>query len=143
MTDSSCLVGFFIKTGQTVFQTISKQGTLVKYEAEATGHKPIKLPVAVLIDNRTDGGALLVAAVLQSQRHAAVIGEQKAAVNGAVSSLVFPPGANRGVVLPTGEILLDDKKPLSAGIHVDVPVPAQDDAALLNAARAYLASQKK
>jgi hypothetical protein len=143
LTDSSCLVGFFIKTGQTVFQTISKQGTLVKYEAEATGHKPIKLPVAVLIDNRTDGGALLVAAVLQSQRHAAVIGEQKADVNGAVSSLVFPPGANRGVVLPTGEILLDDKKPLSAGIRVDVPVPAQDDTALLNAARAYLASQKK
>ncbi len=116
---------------------------LAKYDSEATGHKPTSLPVAVLIDNRTDGGALLVADVLQGQRRAAVIGEEKAAVNGAVSSLVFPPGANRGVVLPTGEVLLEDKKPLSAGLHVDIPVPAQDDTALLNAARTYLASQKK
>jgi C-terminal processing protease CtpA/Prc len=136
-------VGFFIKSGQTLFQTITKQGTLTKYESEATGHKPTNLPVAVLIDNRTDSGALLVAAVLQGYRHAAVIGEEKPAVNGAVSSLVFPPGANRGVVLPTGEILLEDKRPLSAGIHVDFAIPAQDDTALLNAARAYLASQKK
>jgi hypothetical protein len=143
LTDSSCLVGFFIKSGQTLFQTITKQGTLAKYESEATGHKPTNLPVAVLIDNRTDSGALLVAAVLQGNRHAAVIGEEKPAVNGAVSSLVFPPGANRGVVLPTGEILLEDKRPLSAGIHVDVAMPAQDDTALLNAARTYLASQKK
>jgi hypothetical protein len=143
LTDSSCLVGFFIKSGQTLFQTITKQGTLTKYESEATGHKPTNLPVAVLIDNRTDSGALLVAAVLQGNRHAAVIGEEKPAVNGAVSSLVFPPGANRGVVLPTGEILLEDKRPLSAGIHVDVAMPAQDDTALLNAARTYLASQKK
>jgi hypothetical protein len=143
LTDSSCLVGFFIKSGQTLFQTITRQGTLAKYESEATGHKPTNLPVAVLIDNRTDSGALLVAAILQSYRHAAVMGEEKAAVNGGVSSLVFPPGANRGVVLPTGEILLEDKRPLAAGIHLDIAVPAQDDSALLNAARAYLATQKK
>jgi hypothetical protein len=143
LTDSSCLVGFFIKNGQTVFQTITKQGMLAKYESEATGHKPTNLPVAVLIDNRTDSGALLVAAILQANRHAAVIGEAKSAVNGGVSSLVFPPGANRGVVLPTGEILLEDKRPLSSGIHVDIAVSAQDDAALLNAARTYLATQQK
>jgi hypothetical protein len=143
LTDSSCLVGFFIKSGQTIFQTITKQGVLAKYDSESTGHKPTNLPVAVLIDNRTDGGALLVAAVLQSQRRAAVIGEEKASVNGGVASLVFPPGANRGVVLPTGEIMLEDKKPLSAGIHVDIPMSAQDDMTLLNAASAYLATQKK
>jgi len=142
LTDTSCLVGFFIKGGQTIFQVTSKQGALVKYESEANGHKPISLPVAVLIDSHTDGNALLVAAVLQSQRHATVLGEQKPNINGAVSSLVFPPGANRGVVLPTGEILLNDKRPLAAGFHVDVAMPAQDDAALLNAAGPYLAKQK-
>jgi hypothetical protein len=142
LTDSSCLVGFFIKSGQMVFQVVSKQGTLVKYESEANGHKPFSVPVAVLIDNRTDSGALLVAAVLQSQKHAAVIGEQKANINGAVLSLVFPPGANRGVVLPTGEILLNDKRPLAAGFHVDLAMAAQDDTALLNATGAYLAKQK-
>jgi hypothetical protein len=142
LTDSSCLVGFFIKSGQTVFQVINKQGTFVKYESEANGHKPMSLPVAVLIDNRTDGGALLVAAVLQSQRHAAVLGEQKPNINDSVSSLVFPPGANRGVVLPTGEILLNDKRPLAAAFRVDLAMPAQDDTALLNAAGAYLAKQK-
>jgi hypothetical protein len=142
LTDSSCLVGFFIKSGQTVFQVTSKQGTLVKYETEANGHKPFSVPVAVLIDNRTDSGAVLVAAVLQSQRHAAVIGEQKANINGAVLSLVFPPGANRGVVLPTGEILLNDKRPLATTFHVDVAMLAQDDTALLNAANAFLAKAK-
>ena len=40
LTDSSCLIGFFIKSGQTVFQVMNKQGTLVKYESEANGHKP-------------------------------------------------------------------------------------------------------
>jgi hypothetical protein len=143
LTDSSCLAGFFLKSGQTIFQTINKQGTLVKYESEATGYKPIGLPVAVLIDDRTDGGALLVAAVLQSHRHATVIGEQRASINGAVSSLVFPPGANRGAVLPTGEILLADKRPLAAEFHADVSMPAQDETALLNAARAYLAKQQR
>jgi Peptidase family S41 len=142
LTDSSCLIGFFIKAGQTVFQVMSKQGTLVKYETEANGHKPLSLPVVVLIDNRTDSGALLVAAVLQSQRHATVLGEQKPNINGSVSSLVFPPGANRGVVLPTGEIVLNDKRPLVAAFHADLAMAAQDDVAMLNAAGAYLAKQK-
>jgi hypothetical protein len=142
LTDSACLVGFFIKSGQTVFQVVSKQGTLVKYESEANGHKPFSVPVAVLIDNRTDSGALLVAAVLQGQKHAVVIGEQKANINAAVLSLVFPPGANRGVVLPTGEVLLNDKRPLATGFRVDVAMPAQDDVALLNAANAFLAKQR-
>ncbi len=142
LTDSSCLIGFFIKSGQSVFQVVSKQGALVKYETEANGHKPLNVPVVVLIDNRTDSGALLVAAVLQGQRHASVIGEQKPNINGAVSSLVFPPGANRGVVLPTGEILLNDKRPLAAAFHADLAMGSQDDTALLNAAGAYLAKQK-
>lgn len=138
LSDSSCLAGFFIKNGQTVFLTLSKQGALVKYESEAPGRKPINLPIVVLVDKRTDGAALLVAAVLQSQKHALVIGEQKGSINDGVSSLVFPPGVNRGVVLPTGEILLADKHPLASGFHVDVTMAAQDDTGLLNAARAYL-----
>jgi hypothetical protein len=139
LTDSACLSGFFIKNGAAIFQTVNKQGDVVKYQSDATGHKPSNLPVAVLVDNRTDSGALLVAAILQSQRHATVIGEQKPNINGAVSSLVFPPGANRGVVLPTGEILLTDKRPLASGLHIDVPMPAQDEIAMLNAARPFLA----
>jgi hypothetical protein len=143
LTDSSCLVGYFLKSGETIFQVINKQGSLVKYQSEANSHKPTKLPLAILIDARTDNGGLLVAAVLQDQRRAGVIGEVKPAVNGAVSSLVFPPGANRGVVLPTGEILLPDKRPLAAAVRLDVAMPTQDDTAMLNAARAYLAKSTK
>jgi hypothetical protein len=143
LTDSSCLVGYFLKPGETIFQVINKQGSLVKYQSEANTHKPTKLPMVVLIDSHTDNGGLLVAAVLQDQRRAGVIGELKPAINGAVSSLVFPPGANRGVVLPTGEILLPDKRPLAASVRLDVSMPAQDDAAMLNAARAYLAKPPK
>lgn len=143
LTDSSCLVGYFLKAGETIFQVISKQGSLVKYQSEANSHKPTRLPLVVLIDSRTDNGGLLVAAVLQDQRRAGVIGEVKPAINGAVSSLVFPPGANRAVVLPTGEILLPDKRPLAAAVRIDVAVPGQDEAAMLNAARDYLAKQPK
>jgi Peptidase family S41 len=143
LTDSSCLVGYFLKSGETIFQAINKQGSLVKYQSEANSHKPTRLPLVVLIDAHTDNGGLLVAAVLQDQRRAGVIGELKPAVNGAVSSLVFPPGANRGVVLPTGEILLPDKRPLGVSVRLDVAMPTQDDAAVLNAARDYLAKHPK
>ena len=139
LVDSSCLAGFFIKGGQLVFNTVNKQGEVVKYQSDASNHKPTNLPVAVLIDNRTDGGALLVAAILQTMRHATVIGQAKPAMNAAVSALVFPPGVGRAVVMPTGEILLADKRPLASGLHVDVPMAAQDEIAMLNAARPFLA----
>ena len=139
LTDSACLAGLFLKKSTFLFQVLSKQGELVKYESKPTVH--IDLPVAVLIDGRTDNGGLLVAAVLQDQRRAMIIGEQKANVNGAVASLVFPPGVDRALVLPTGEILLPDKHPLAAGVHIDVSMPANDDDALLAAARDSLAKQ--
>jgi len=140
LTDSACLAGLFIKRAALLFQTVSKQGELVKYESKPTTH--IDLPAAVLIDNRTDNGGLLVAAVLQDQKRATIIGEQKSNVNGAVSSLVFPPGVNRALVLPTGEILLPNKHPLAAGVRVDVNMPANDDDALLGAARIALAQHR-
>lgn len=140
LTDSACLAGFFLKNGEPLFEVVGKQGKVVKYRAESKGHNVIGVPAAVLIDTHTDTGGLLVAAVLQDHRRAAVIGALKTGINGAVSSLVFPPAINRAVVLPTGEILLPDKRPLEAGgVHVDIPAPTQDDNALLNAARNYLA----
>lgn len=140
LTDSSCLAGLFVSKSAFLFQVRSKEGEMVKYEAKPDTH--IDLPTAVLIDNRTDNGGLLVAAVLQDQRRATIIGEQKTNVNGAVSSLVFPPGFNQALVLPTGEILLPKKQSLAAGIHVDVSMPANDDDALMNAARTALAQRR-
>jgi hypothetical protein len=141
LTDSSCLAGLFLRKSTLLFEELSKQGELIKYESKPDAH--IDLPVAVLIDNRTDNGGLLVAAVLQVQRRATVIGELKSNVNGAVSSLVFPPGVNRALVLPTGEILMPDRHPLASEVHVDVPMPANDDDALLTAARDSLAQQRQ
>ncbi len=141
LTDSSCLAGLFFKKNTLLFEELSKEGELIKYESKPEWH--IDLPVAVLIDNRTDNAGLLVAAVLQGQRRATVIGELKPAVNGAVSSLLFPPGAGRALVLPTGEILLPDKHPLAAEAHVDVPMPASDEDALLAAARDSLAQKRQ
>jgi hypothetical protein len=143
LTDTSCVVGYFVRAGETIFQVINKLGSLVKYQSEANSHKPTRLPLVVLIDSHTDNGGLLVAAALQDQRRAGIIGELKPAVNAAVSSLVFPPGLNRGVVLPTGEILLPDKRQLGGSVRLDVTMPAEDDAAVLNAARAYLAKPPK
>jgi hypothetical protein len=141
LTDSACLASLFLKKGQALFQMIGKQGKLVKYASEPTTRTLPDMPVAVLIDNRTDNGGLLVAAVLQDHHRATVIGERKAVINGAVSALVFPPGANRAVILPTGEILLADKRPLAAGVRVDVAMAAHDDDALMNVARTYVAGR--
>lgn len=141
LTDSSCLASLFLKKGQALFQVVSKQGSPVKYESEATGQSPISVPVVVLIDKRTDNGGLLVAAILQDHGRATVIGEQKDNINGAVSTLLFPTGTNRAIVLPTGEIRLADKHPLAAGVRVDISVPAQDENALLSAAQSSLAQQ--
>lgn len=139
LTDSACLAGLFMKKTAFLFQTVNKQGELVKYESKPNTH--IDLPAAVLIDDHTDNGGLLVAAVLQDQKRATIIGEQKSSVNGAVSSLVFPPGVNRALVLATGEILLPNKHPLASGVRVDVNMPANDEDALLGAARIALAQQ--
>lgn len=140
LADSSCLAGLFLSKNTFLFQVRSKEGELLKYESKPDAH--IDMPTAVLIDNRTDNGALLVAAVLQDQRRATIIGEQKTNVNGAVSSLVFPAGFNQALVLPTGEILLPKKQPLAAAIHVDISMPTNDEDALLNAARTALAQRR-
>jgi Peptidase family S41 len=142
LTDSSCLASLFLKKNQPLFWVTDKQGNVVKYQSQPAGRGPIGLPLTVLIDNRTDSGGLLVAAILQYHRRATVIGEQKPDINDAVCSLVFPRGANRGVILPTGEIMLPDKRPLSAGFGLDATVPAHDEEALMNAARAFLARQQ-
>jgi len=139
LTDSSCLASLFLKKGQALFEVMGKQGKLVKYESEPTGRNLPDVPVAVLIDSHTDNGGLLVAAILQDHHRATVIGEEKPVINGAVSALVFPPGANRAVILPTGEILLPGKRPLAAGVRVDVAMAAHDDNALMNVARTYVA----
>ena len=140
LTDSSCLAGLFLDKKTFLFQVRDKEGDLVKYESKPDSH--IDMPAAVLIDNRTDKGGILVAAVLQDQRRATLIGEQKTNINGAVSSLVFPPGFHQALVLPTGEILLPKKQPLAAAVHVDVNMPANDEEALLNAARTALAERR-
>jgi hypothetical protein len=140
LTDSSCLAGLFLDKKTFLFQVRDKEGDLVKYESKPDSH--IDMPAAVLIDNRTDKGGLLVAAVLQDQRRATIIGEQKTNINGAVSSLVFPPGFHQALVLPTGEILLPKKQPLAAAVHVDISMPANDDDALLTAARTALAQRR-
>jgi hypothetical protein len=139
LTDSACLASLFLKKGQPLFQVIDKQGKVVKYESESSAHGLVDLPVAVLIDSHTDGGGLLVAAILQDHHRGTVIGEQNGTINGAVASLVFPPGANRGVILPTGEILLPDKRPLAAAVRVDVAMSARDDNALMSVALTYVA----
>jgi hypothetical protein len=141
LTDSSCLASLFLKKGQPLFQVIGKQGKPARYESEPAGGSPLDLPIAVLLDNRTDSGGLLVAAILQDHKRATLIGEVKAAINGAVCSLVFPLGANRGIILPTAEILLPDKRPLAAGVRVDVTMSAHDDNALMNVARTYVAKR--
>jgi hypothetical protein len=68
-----------------------------------------------------------------------IIGEAKADINGAVYYMLRPKFLDGDVKFPMGELMLPGKRPLAGGVRVDVTVPAKDEEALMNAARATLA----
>ena len=115
----------------------------MKYETEANGHKPLSLPVAILIDN-----SHWTAARCWWPRCCRASGMQQCSVsryssiNGAVLLWYFHREPTAVSCYKTGEIVLNDKRPLVAAFHTDLAMPAQDDVAMINAAGAYLAKQK-
>jgi hypothetical protein len=135
-----CLASMFVKPNVEVFQVADRSGRRWGYSTLTVGsHAPFAYSLAIFIDKKTDSGALLAAAILQDQQRAQIIGEVKDDINGSVSS-VFRTDRDQDIfVLPIGELLRAGGRPLANGYRVDVAIPAQDDAALLDAARARFA----
>lgn len=139
LPDSDCLASLFVGPGAELFQVVNKKGLYWAFKSVPSGRDPLTLPLLIFIDKRTDSGGLLLAAILQDQHRARIIGEAKTDINGAVYYVLRPKILDADVKFPMGELMLPGKRPLAAGVRVDVTVPANDEEALMNAARATLA----
>jgi carboxyl-terminal processing protease len=136
-----CLVSIFIKPNVEIFETAD---TKRRYGSRSVrvgehGHTPLAYPLAIFVDKTTDEGALMAAAILQDQRRARIIGEIKSEIAGSVCTLFRTDKDQDIFLLPVGQLLLPGGRPLATAIRLDVLVPAHDDAALIDAARAQFA----
>jgi hypothetical protein len=142
--NAACVAGLFIKKDTALFRVVMKDLAPDEFKANIAGGKVNPLPMAVLVDRRTDSGGLLLAAVLQRTGRARLIGETKesAGINGDIHMLFFVRNTSWNFKVPTGRIFLGADRPLANGVTVDVPVPGADEAEMLKAARELLGLPK-
>jgi Peptidase family S41 len=131
----ACVAGQFLRPKTPLLRLLSlwPAETL---ESSAVGRRsPIALPVAIFVDKDTDSGGLALAAAMQDTHRASLIGDSKELANAAITTQVTTRYRDSFLV-PIGEMSRINGTSLAAGIQVDVAVPAQDDEALMAAARA-------
>jgi hypothetical protein len=133
------LAGQFLAPKLPLFKLRDKSGRVSEFSTVNCTTSPNTSRLAIWIDQRTDSGALLLAAVLQDHGRAIVLGEQKPAVNGSVSGLFFSPTRALLLNLPIGELLHAQDRPLRDGMTLDARLPADDGLALLDATVTHLA----
>lgn len=134
MEDVTCLASLFVDGSVPLVQVIMKEYPARQFAADPREHRDINLPLAVLIDRRTDNGGLMVAALLQYYHRAVVLGEIKHDVVSSVYSLFIADALKLQVMIPVGEMRLPDDQALATSIHVDIPAAADDDGAVVKAA---------
>lgn len=138
----STIASQFLDPDLPLFRLAMRGGTTEEFKTRRCESAPLKLPLAVLIDERTNGGAVLLAAVLQDLRRATVIGQSTVSVKGTVDDLRRAPSGTFYAIVPSGELFFAGNRRLADGIRVDVQMPTQDEEALLNAARANFGSSE-
>ena len=134
MEDVTCLASLFVDGSVPLVHVIMKENPARQLAADPREHRDTHLPLAVLIDRRTDNGGLMVAALLQYYHRAVVLGELKHDVVSSVYSLFIADALKLQVMIPVGEMRLPDDQALATGIHVDIPAAADDDGAVVKAA---------
>jgi hypothetical protein len=117
LSDIICIASIFVPNRVVLFQTATRHGK-DSFDSRPVPGPLQHLPLSIVIDERTDSGGLLLAAVLQDQGRGEVTGMQKQTINGAVHSTVSVPEYGL-VTLPVGVIFHGpDLQLLSNGIHV-------------------------
>ena len=138
-----CLASNFLKPGLPLLVIASMRGPETLRSRDIAWH-PISLPVVVFIDRETDSGALGLAAALQDQHRARIIGEQKEKINGNVMSFVSTPKGQDMFLLPVADIRHVGGERLAVeGVRVDVAVRANDEDAMTAAASTALEEAHK
>jgi C-terminal processing protease CtpA/Prc len=128
------VAGQFLKPKTPLLRllSLSEAETL---ESPSVGRRPpIALPVAVFVDKDTDSGAVALAAAMQDTHRASLVGDSKAHAYATITTRVTTRYRDSFLV-PLGEISRINGTSLAAGIQVDVTVDAQDEGALMRAAR--------
>jgi hypothetical protein len=134
----SCVAGQFLKPKTPLLRLLSLW-PVETLESPAVGRRsPIALPVAIFVDKDTDSGGLALAAAMQDTHRASLIGDSKEHAYAGLITQVTTRYRDSFRV-PIGEMSRINGTSLAAGIQVDVAVPAQNDEALMNAARALFA----
>ena len=134
MEDVTCLASLFVDGSVPLVHVIMKEYPARQLAADPREHRDTHLPLAVLIDRRTDNGGLMVAALLQYYHRAVVLGELKHDVVSSVYSLFIADALKLQVMIPVGEMRLPDDRALATSIHLDIPAAADDDGAVVKAA---------
>jgi C-terminal processing protease CtpA/Prc len=135
-----CIAGQFLKRDTPLLRLTSRSATETVNAPDTGRHEPITLPLVVLMDTQTDSGGLALAAVLRDAGRASLVGASKSRGNGMVRSLVTTPSGSDTFSLPVGTIVRISGAPLADGLQVDVAVPPEADAALLETARQRFAA---
>jgi C-terminal processing protease CtpA/Prc len=133
-----CVASYFLKPGTALLQVASMRGAGV-LRASGQAGRATDIALAVLIDQTTDGSALGLAAALQDQHRASIIGEPSEKVRGNILRIEFTPGNQDRFTLPIGDLRhLSGERLAVSGVRVDVEVrPDNTDALLAAASRIF------
>jgi Peptidase family S41 len=131
-----CVAGQFL-TPKTPLMRVTGRLNAETQEIPADSRRtPLTLPLAIFVNQDTESGALALAAALRDAHRARLIGESKDHANATVLILLTVRNYLDRFLLPIAEMSRINGASLAAGIQVDIAVPAQDDGALMDAARA-------
>lgn len=134
----ACMASPFLKPGTALFHVDLKKIDSSPFLVPDSPVPAIKLPLVLLVDERTDSGGMLFAASMQALKRARLVGAQKAELNGDVFSQFDVVPTRYQVRIPTGILRRADERPLAEGVRIDVPSRFEDQTELLRAARAGL-----
>jgi Peptidase family S41 len=144
MTAVTCLASAFLKPGLPLIVTLTRQGLETDTSQVLKWEGSTILPVVVFIDQETDRGAIALAAALQDQKRATIIGEQKATINGTAVSLLSTPHQQDWFAVPAGDLRhVGGQRLETAGVRVDVPISPGDEKAMMAAAQAVFAKRSQ
>jgi hypothetical protein len=135
-----CVANHLVRSGVPIFTFETVLGRDTR-DSHAIPPRPLNVPLVIFLDKDTNEGALGLAAALQDQRHAKIIGEQRQPIDDNVLNLIVRAGDS--YMLPIAEMMHADGRALAtAGVQIDVAVPPSDDNAMIAAARKEISHLK-
>lgn len=128
--DGSEIANFFLRDG-LIFYSKNRQGERVQ-EAKADPAKFVTdLPMAVLSNGSTAGGAEIIAGALKDQKRAQIVGERSFGIGSAQKQIQLKSGAVITLTVakyytPNGNVIQAEDSGRATGIQPDILAPDED-----------------